>query len=232
MHTGYLVAMRRFDQPSRPVRIPRAVRRVPRSVQVVGNRNSCPEPRLPGANAPESVRTAPLFDAAGPYVDYGRFLTSEGGVLFIYKDIDRRLRHYLWRIFAWTTWTGGEAWILLKCSAVHSEWITRVCLLAMAIINWLIVAKPVEVYRRVEIRPDCMIIDGVDVFWTRHMESGWPTFQPDEDGNHVLAGIYGSRYLEYLTVHRFDDNDRMREVFVLHLQEAMKQLWDNGPQFR
>src|ERR1700719_4658220 len=31
-----------------------------------------------------------------PYVDYGRFLTPEGGVLFIYKDIDTRLRHILW----------------------------------------------------------------------------------------------------------------------------------------
>jgi hypothetical protein len=37
-----------------------------------------------------------------PYVDYGRFLTAEGGVLIVYKDLDLRFRHTLWRLFAWT----------------------------------------------------------------------------------------------------------------------------------
>ena len=36
-----------------------------------------------------------------PYGDYGRFLTAEGGVLLVYKDLDERLRHGLWRSFAW-----------------------------------------------------------------------------------------------------------------------------------
>ena len=37
-----------------------------------------------------------------PYVDYGRVLTPEGGILIAYKDLDTRLRHTIWRLFAWT----------------------------------------------------------------------------------------------------------------------------------
>jgi hypothetical protein len=47
---------------------------------------------------------------------------------------------------------------------VHNIWINLACLLAVGVLNWLIVAKPVEVYRWVEIRPDCMIIEGADIF--------------------------------------------------------------------
>jgi len=99
------------------------------------------------------------------------------------------------------------------------------CLLVAAIINWLIVRKPVEVYRRIEIRPDCMIIDGTDIFWARQMEGGCPTFRPDSKGNQVLGGIYGTRFVEYLTVPVFDKLDRAPQVFAAHLQEAMNQLW-------
>ena len=53
------------------------------------------------------------------------------------------------------------------------------------------------------------------------METDWPAFQ----GN-VLCGIYGTRFVEYLTLHRFDDEfDRTGDVFKAHLQEAMMQLW-------
>jgi hypothetical protein len=57
------------------------------------------------------------------------------------------------------------------------------------------------------------------------MENGLPAFQQDEKGNQVLSGIYGTRFVEYLTVRRFDDYDRMPEVFAAHLNEAMQQLW-------
>jgi hypothetical protein len=101
----------------------------------------------------------------------------------------------------------------------------------VAIVNWLIVRKPVEIYRRVEVRPDCMILEGGEIFWLRHMENGWPEFQPDEDGNHILCGIYGTRFVEYLTVRRFDDLDRMAEVFIAHMHEAMTQLWAPQQEF-
>ena len=61
-----------------------------------------------------------------------------------------------------------------------------------------------------------MILDGADVFWSRQMEVGWPGLQADAEGNQVLCGIYGTRWIEYLTVHRFDEHDRMAEVFANH----------------
>jgi hypothetical protein len=160
-----------------------------------------------------------------PYVDYGRFLTAEGGVLLIYKDLDLRLRHTLWRLFAWTGFTGIEGWFLLRHSPLHTGWINLACLLAFAIVNWLIVRKPVELYRTLEIRPDGLIIEGAAIFWRRCMEAGWPAFRPDAEGNQTLCGIYGTRFVEYLTVRRFDEFDRMPEVLAAHLQEAMLQLW-------
>jgi hypothetical protein len=100
-------------------------------------------------------------------------------------------------------------------------WLNIACLLAAGIVNWLIVRKPVELYRRVEIRPDGMIIEGAEIFWLRHMETGWPAFQGG-----VLCGIYGNRFVEYLTLQIFDDEfDRTADVFKAHLKEAMMQLW-------
>jgi hypothetical protein len=64
------------------------------------------------------------------------------------------------------------------------------------------------------------------------MENGWPTLQPDDEGNQQLCGIYGSRFVEYLTVRRFDELDRMPEVFGAHLQDAMQQLWGRSDQFQ
>ena len=62
-----------------------------------------------------------------------------------------------------------------------------------ALAKYLIVRKPVELYRRIEIRLHCMILEGTDLFWRRHMESGWPTFQQSEEGHLVFSGIYGTR---------------------------------------
>jgi hypothetical protein len=218
--------MRTYTQRARPQRcVPMAL---PVSRPAVAKRNTARFNRPVVAYAPPSVALPPS-SAVGfhpdPYVDYGRVLTPEGGILIAYKDLDTRLRHILWRLFAWTASTGGEGWFLLSHSPVHSGWINIACLIAMAVINGLIVAKPVELYRRVEIRPDCMILEGSEVFWRRYMEGGWPTFQPDKEGNQVLCGIYGTRFVEYLTVRRFDELDRMPEVVAAHLQDAMRQLW-------
>lgn len=183
---------------------------------------------LPAAASPLAVAT----DFRDPYVDYGRFLTPEGGILIVFKDIDTRLHHTLWRVFAWSAATGGEAWFLLHHSPLQDDWHNAAALLVLAILNFFIVQKPVELYRRVELRPDCLIIDGNDIFWRRHMENGPPAFQPDDDGNSILCGIYGTRWVEYLTLHRFDDLDRMPEVLMAHLQDAMTQLWERADEFR
>jgi hypothetical protein len=47
--------------------------------------------------------------------------------------------------------------------------------------TWLIIRKPVEVYRSIEIRRDCMIIEGGDIFWLRWIETNWPAFQVDKN---------------------------------------------------
>jgi hypothetical protein len=183
--------------------------------------------RLPQRTIPQIALSAPIGAGPdiGPYVDYCRVLTAAGGVLFIYKDLDLRLRHTLWRIFAWTAATGFAGWFIVYGTPLHSDWVKFGCLLLIAVLNWLIVRKPVEVYRRVEIRPDCMVLEGKDVFWLQFMENGLPEFRADEDSNLVLGGPYGTRFVEYLTARKFDENDRMPDVMAAHVQEAMQQLW-------
>ena len=157
-----------------------------------------------------------------PYVDYGRFLTPEGGILFVYKDVDERLLHELKRAVIWALFSLPEGWFLLSHSPLRSMLLNIMLFLAIAVVNLLIVSKPVEVYRSVEIRPDCMIIERAEIFWLRYMEAGWPAFR---EGSGSLCGIYGSRFVEYLTVRAFDEFDKAPEVFAAHLQEAMQQLW-------
>lgn len=37
--------------------------------------------------------------------------------------------------------------------------------------------------------------------------------------------LYGTRFVEYLTVRRVDELDRMAEVIATDMQDAMRQLW-------
>lgn len=212
--------MRQRLLPSRTKQKPSAGRAIPRARRI-----SVP----PRARSDTTPRLRTAFGAAAfqpdPYLDYGRFLTAEGGVLFIYKDLDLRLRYVLWRVLAWISATALEGCYLRDHSPVQNAWVNLVCFLGVAVLNFLIVRKPIEVFRRAEIRPDSMILDDSDVFWLRLMENGLPSFQADKDGNQVLCGIYGTRFIEYLTARRFDDYDRMPEVFAAHLQQAMGQLW-------
>jgi hypothetical protein len=225
--------MRSYTRHSRPQRCAPLAR--PLSRPIVATRNVARSNWPVVAYAPPAVALNSSSSAGfqpDPYVDYGRILTPEGGILIAYKDLDTRLRHTIWRLFAWTASTGGECWFLLYHSPVHSFWINLACLIVLAVINWLIVAKPVEVYRRIEIRSDCMILEDGDLFWRRYMEGGWPAFKPDKEGNQLLCGIYGTRFVEYLTVRRFDELDRTPEVIAAHLQDAMRQLWSEPNNFR
>jgi hypothetical protein len=96
--------------------------------------------------------------------------------------------------------------------------------------NWLIIRKPVEVDRSIEIRRDCMIIEGGDIFWLRWIETNWPAFQVDknDEDNHILCGIYGTRFVEYLTSHHLDECDRAPEVLATHVHDAMTKLWSDS----
>lgn len=164
-----------------------------------------------------------------PYVDYGRYLTPEGGILFCYKDIDERLRHVLWRYVAWATATGLEGYFLLHASPAHEFFTTVAAIALLAWINWQIVAKPVEISRSLELHPDCMIVDGTDIFWRGMMEIDMPRFAENPEGHQVLSGVYGTRFVEYLTVRKFDELDRTPEVFAANLEAAMRQVWGDAP---
>ena len=89
----------------------------PRRVEVAGT-----------FGVPSLAPTAPLD--AGPYLHYGRFLTREGGILIVFKDLDQRWRHLFWRIFAWTTASGLEARYIYLASPVVSGWVNVLCWLA------------------------------------------------------------------------------------------------------
>ncbi len=193
--------------------------------------------RRPGAFRRRSPFTvAPFFESAtfdirpDAFVDYSRVLTPEGGIIISYKDYDLRWRHTLWRVFAWGAATGFEGWLIHNYSPVLTNWLNAACLLLMAVINGLIVMKAVEIYRSLEVRADCMIVEGKDVFWLRKIEDNWPAFQDDKDhkDRRILCGIYGNRFVEYVTVHRFDECDRTPEVLAAHLHDAMTKLWSEG----
>jgi hypothetical protein len=219
----YDARMRHYVQLARPQRRSHSARRVRPAAAISRTAlRSSIRPLTPSILSPAPSQAGFRAD---PYLDYGRFLTPEGGVLILYKDLDLRFRHKVWRIFAWTIATWLESRFLLDHSPVESQWINALCLILIAIVNGFILWKPPELYRSLEIRPDCMILEGRDVFWLRMMENGLPEFNRDKDGNQVLSGIYGTRHVEYLTARKFDDYDRMPEVFAAHLQQAMQQLW-------
>src|SRR5260221_87751 len=144
-------------QRGRPQRRPRAARLVPRPIATRAIARA--EVAAPGHDGvwPVSVPSSAWAGfRADSYVDYARVLTSEGGIHITYKDLDLRWRHTLWRVFAWAAASGAEGWYLFTVSPVQSAWLNILCFVAIAVINWLIVRKPVEVYRTIEIRPDCL----------------------------------------------------------------------------
>lgn len=220
----YLDVMHKRVEIVRPERRIPTLRRMARALPQPTARSNIVTKR---EKAPlDSAPNAPIASfKIDPYLDYGRFLTAEGGILIMYKDHDLRWRHTTWRLLAWLTFTGLETDYISNIASLQNLWIKIILLLAAAIANWFIVAMPIELYRKVEIRPDCMIIDGGDVFWARFIEGGFPSCRPDAGGNQIFSGTYGTRFVEYLTIRRFDENDRMPEVMSAHLQEAMRQLW-------
>jgi hypothetical protein len=169
----------------------------------------------------EPPRTGP----PNPYVDYSRQLTAEGGIALTYKDIDDRLRHTLWRVAAWLVINGITFEYARHGSPIASPLLNAILVIAAAIISWLILARPIECYRHIEIRPDCMIIDHADVFWRGYMELGFPQCRPGADGHLILSGVYGTRHIEFMIIRSFDENDRAPQVFAAHLHAAMQQQW-------
>jgi hypothetical protein len=176
--------------------------------------------------------TALLRAAVEPnaYAGYKRILTEEGGVHITYRNVDTRWRHTIRRILVWTACTVVGGWLLLYHEPLLSDGLNFLGLIALMIVTWLIVRRPIEIYCSVEIRHDCMVLDGEDVFRRDLMEGGLPTFQPDEEDENmlVLGGIYGTRLVEFIKAHRFDQHDRTPELLATHLEDAMEQIWSRA----
>jgi hypothetical protein len=236
---SYDAPMRYHVRAPRPQRTSRGAQRAPRPTAAPRHTSRTALPTLSreiSVEARPSIRRdialaprveLPEIDTGpDPYVDYGRSLTAEGSIIICYKGIDERWRHTIWRLLAWSAATFVDGHFVFQLANIQHKALSLFCLLVAAIINWLIVRKPVEICRQVEIKPDCMVIDGTDIFWLRKMEAGWPAFRPDDTGKAmILCGTYGTRFVEYLKVPRFEDEDRAPEVFAAHLQDAINQLW-------
>lgn len=158
-----------------------------------------------------------------PSPDYAIELTTAGGIEITYKTLDERARVKFLAAALWAAATSIDAWFLHANTPPMNALLSVACGLVAALLNLIVVSKPVEIYRSVEIRPDCMIIDRKDVFLVRHLQ-GWPGFQPGHLGI-VLCGVYGTREVEFLSLPTFDEFDRTPQVFAAHLEYAMQQLW-------
>jgi hypothetical protein len=168
----------------------------------------------------------PAVDRRSPFEGYLCVLTEEGGVLIAYTDLDCSIVYSILRGVAWLATVIVGARLIFPQSDL-SAWPAFGCLTALGSIAWLIVNLKLEAKHSVEIRQDCMIIDGTDIFWAEDIGDNWPELQP-KDGNPdrmVFAGIYGTRFIEHLTANRFDEYDRTPEVLAEDLKNAMEQLW-------
>ncbi len=169
--------MIRHTPPVHRLRGP-SVRRSPMPVRLA------PAVRLRPSPLANRLATAEAH-AAGPVADirpnpYGAFVcdyTAEGGIALTYKDLDPSLLRTLLRGFAWFVAMGVTADLLGRSG--WSVWSIAV-LAGIGVGLWLLIFRPVEVTRRIEIRPDCMIVDNGQVFWRQFMES-WPAFARTEE---------------------------------------------------
>jgi hypothetical protein len=192
------------------------------------------DPRLANELARFELATATVADEAyplagrpNPFSGYVRMLTPEGGILILYQDQDRSLFPMSLRVFTWVMASGMGGWLLLF--AVGSVSILNVFVVfpLLMLINWLIVRRKIIVSHSVEIRPECMILDGEDVFYAEDIGNNWPNlgWKDGDPDRLVIAGICGTRYIEFMTANRLDKNDRTAEVLAADLEAAMEQLW-------
>lgn len=159
------------------------------------------------------------------YVEYERRYTAEGGIAITYQDVDDSLKLKIIKVVMWV--------VLMSCSIAftcytwdrHSDCGNTVYLILLGCFLAWMLSRPDYVSKTVEIRTDCMIIDGEDVFWLSQMELGLPTFSKITEGRWVLAGVYGTRWVEYLSVTAIDELDRGPQVLASHLSDAMQKLW-------
>src|SRR5450631_3056959 len=92
----------------------------------------------------------PLPRRRSPFKDYVRMLTSEGGILILYRDQDRGWFLMVLRVFAWIMATGVGGWLIFFVSA-PSTLQSLFALALLMLVAWLIVRQTVEASHSVEI---------------------------------------------------------------------------------
>ena len=169
---------------------------------------------------------APAVARRSPFEHYRRTLT-DGGILIEYRDLNLGWLCRCLRFICGAAVTFVGAWLIFfvyDLSALQmAGGVALVGLLDFVIFKYKIKAR-----HSVEIRPDCMIVDGTDIFWAEDIGDNWPELQmkDDDPDRMVISGICGTRYVEYMSANRIHhDTDRMPEVLAAHLTEAMEQLW-------
>jgi hypothetical protein len=176
-------------------------------------------------DAPPGAIGHPTIYGANTSADYERILTPEGGILILYKDCVRNGLRSVLTFALWLSATVFEIYLTADWpipAPVRVIWIAL-----LGAVTGFVVTRKRKVNHSVEIRHDCMILDGKDVFSAERIGRNWPQLQNkgDDRNRMVIAGIYGNRWVEYMTANRVDENDRTPEVLAADLQEAMQQLW-------
>jgi hypothetical protein len=180
--------------------------------------------RYPAPPATVVDELYPIHSRRSPFKDYVRMLTPEGGILILYKDQDRGWFLMILRVFAWIMATSVGGWLIFFVSALSTlQGLFALALLML--VAWLIVRQTVEASHSLEIRPGAMIVDGTDVFYAEDIGENWPQLQVKDPDRMVICGICGTRFVEYVTANRLDENDRTPEVLAADLRAAMEQLW-------
>jgi len=161
-----------------------------------------------------------------PFNGYSRSLTPDGGILITYKDLNRSLLCRSLRVFSCVALSGACLAPILDLEAF--SWAQAASVGTLALANWIILKFKVRKGHAVEVRPDCMIIDGTDIFLADDIgDENWPTLHhdPDDEGHQFIGGICGTRFIEYMTVNSLDESDRTPQVLEADLTLAFEQLW-------
>jgi hypothetical protein len=161
-----------------------------------------------------------------PFADYARVLTPEGGILILYRDCASGWLYTLLRTAVWIILTVTELWLLSKSSMSAGS--ASIAFLILGSATLFLVTRKIKIRHSVEIRHDRMILDGKHVFWAEDIGPNLPQLEIKDQNNPnrmVIAGVCGTRFVEYMTANRLDDNDRTPEVLAADLQDAIQQLW-------
>ena len=179
------------------------------------------------AQIAQAAEQAAYDDGPDPYENYSRRFTDDGGVEIRFLTYDGS---FWGNVGLFILWLIGMYASLFPAVFIAEHVNANAATVLMVIFGlWLgyRLSRWNYVWREIIIMPDCMILDGTDVFWSRNMEFGMPhLYWEGEVG--TFKGYYGTRQIEYFTVQRLDEIDMGPELAMTHMQQAINQLWQRG----